>query len=299
MLNSIEDLLGSVKNDDRKKIAIAAAEDENILEVVNASLKHGLSDFILIGDKEKISKIIEENGYKIDSEIIHQSDHKSAAETAVKLVKEKKAEALMKGFLHTSILFKAVLDKENGLNKGNIISQVSVFDKVDSNGVQLLTDCALSIEPNLMDKKHIIENAVILAKKLGYDTPRVALLSAVELVNPTMQDTIDAAVLCKMADRGQIKGCVIDGPLALDNAISMNAAKSKKINSRVAGNADILIAPNLQVANVLSKSLVYFANKKVAAAIMGASAPIISTSRSESLENRLLSIALAIYISSI
>jgi len=178
-----------------------------------------------------------------------------------------------------------------------LISQVSVFDKEYGEGLQLLTDCAIAIKPSIDEKKLIIENSIELANKLGYQNPKVALLSALELVNPAIQDTVDAAILCKMSDRGQIKGGIIDGPFALDNAISPDAAKHKGMVGDVAGNADILVVPDLQVGNVLTKALTFYAHKDVAAAIMGAGAPIIMTSRSDFMKNKLLSIVLASYIS--
>jgi phosphate butyryltransferase len=215
----------------------------------------------------------------------------------VEFIVKGEADIIMKGLLHTSTFLKSVLNKENGLNAGRLISQISVFDKEFGEGLQLLTDCAMAIQPNLDEKKQIIENAVSLARKIGYKKPRVALLSALEIINPTIQDTVEAAILSKMGDRDQIKNAVIDGPFALDNAISLEAAEHKGIKSEVAGKADILVAPNLQVGNVLTKALTYYAHKDVAAAVMGAKIPIIMTSRTDMIKNKLLSVALASYIS--
>lgn len=297
MIKNLNDLLEQVKNKDKKKIAVAAAEDLEVIEVVEEAMKLGLADFILVGDKEKIEKIAEENNKNIACRIIDEPDHKKAAEKAVELVKSGEAEALMKGLLHTGTFLKAVLNKEKGLNIGKLVSQMSVFDKEFGEGLQILTDCAMAINPTLDEKKQIIENAVTVAHKIGYEKPRVALLSALEIVNPAIPDTMEAAILSKMGDRGQIKGAIIDGPFALDNAISPEAAMHKGIEGPVAGNADILVAPNLQVGNVLTKALTYYAHKDVAAAVIGVSAPIIMTSRTDSVKNKLLSIALASYIS--
>jgi len=203
----------------------------------------------------------------------------------------------MKGLLHTGTFLKAVLNKEKGLNRGKLISQISIFDKEFGDGLQLLTDCAMAIQPSLDEKKQIIENAVELALRLGYVKPKVAVLSALEVVNPEIADTVDAAILSKMSDREQIKNAIVDGPFALDNAISPEAAKHKGIKGEVAGQADIILAPNLQVGNVLTKALTYYAHMDVAAAVMGAAAPIIMTSRTDTVKNKLLSIALASYIS--
>lgn len=298
MINSLNELFEQIKNKPTRVIAVAAAEDDDIINIVKKSSEMALADFILVGDKNKIEELSSKIGLALDNvEIIDEPDHKLAAGKAVELVKTGKASSLMKGNLHTSVFLKAVIDKEKGLRKGNLISQISVYDKVYGEGLQLLTDCAMSIQPSLEEKKSIIENAIDLAHKLGYEKPRVALLSALEVVNPAIADTIDAAVLSKMGDRGQIKGGIIDGPFALDNAVSVEAAEHKGIDSDVAGKADILVAPNLQVGNALHKSIVYFAKKNVAAAVVGTTAPIIMTSRTDTVENKLLSIALAAYIS--
>ncbi len=297
MINSLDSLMDSVRNNEKKKIVIAAAEDIEILELVQDANKLNLAEFILVGDRGKLEKLANEGNVELNSEIVHEPEHKKAAEKAVEYVRNGKADAIMKGLLHTGTFLKAVLNKEKGLNTGRLISQVSVFDKEYGEGLQLLTDCAIAIEPSIDDKKQIIENSIELAIKLGYENPKVALISALEVVNPAIKDTVDAAILSKMGDRGQIKGGIIDGPFALDNAISPEAAKHKGVKGQVAGNADILVAPNLQVGNVLTKALTYYAHKDVAAAVMGAAAPIIMTSRSDSMKNKLLSIVLASHIS--
>ena len=297
MIKDLKDLIEQVKSREKRKIVVAAAEDLDVLEVVEEVKKLELAEFILVGDKEKIEKIAADNNKKLLCEVIHETDHKKAAEKAVELVVKGEAGAIMKGLLHTGTFLKAVLNKEKGLNRGKLVSQISVFDKESGEGLQLLTDCAMAIQPSLDEKKQIIENAVALALKLGYDKPKVALLSALEVVNPVINDTLEAAILSKMGDRGQIKNAIIDGPLALDNAISIESAKHKGIEGVVAGQADILVAPNLQVGNVLTKALTYYAHKDVAAAVIGAGAPVIMTSRADSVKNKVLSVALASYIS--
>ena len=297
MLKNLDDIMQYVKENKKRKIAIVAAEDEEIIEVVDEASNLGLAEFILIGSQQDINRVFAENNKQCNYEIIDEPDHKKAAEKAVELVHEGKAEALMKGNLHTGVFLKAILNKEKGLNLGRLVSQVSIFDKEYGEGLQLLTDCAMAIEPTLDEKKMIIENAISLALKLGYTKPKVALLSALEVVNPAIKDTYEAAVLSKMGDRGQIKNAIIDGPFALDNAISIEAAKYKGIESEVAGQADILVVPNLQVGNTLTKSITFYAHKDVASAVMGAGAPIIMTSRTDSLRNKILSIAIASYIS--
>ena len=298
MIRSMEDLKKSVINMNKKKIALVAAEDDELLELVERAQGLNLAEFILLGDRTKIEKIASENNRKCDCEIIDEPDNKKAAEKAVDLVISGEAGALMKGLLLTSTFLKAVLNKEKGLNTGKIISQISVFDTEFGEGLQFVTDCAMVIQPNLTEKKQIIENAVSLARKLGYEKPKVALISAVEVVNPAINDTMEAAVLSKMADRGQIKNAIVDGPFALDNAISAEAAEHKGIKGEVAGCADILVVPNLQVGNVLSKAITYYGHKDVASAVVGAEVPIVMTSRTDSVNSKLLSIALVNYISS-
>ena len=300
MIKNLNDLIEQIKSKrwgKKKRIIVAAAEDLDILEIVEKATELKLGEFILVGDKEKIEKIAIKNNKRLLCETIDEPDNRKAVEKAVEFIVKGEADIIMKGLLHTSTFLKSVLNKENGLNAGRLISQISVFDKEFGEGLQLLTDCAMAIQPNLDEKKQIIENAVSLARKIGYKKPRVALLSALEIINPTIQDTVEAAILSKMGDRDQIKNAVIDGPFALDNAISLEAAEHKGIKSEVAGKADILVAPNLQVGNVLTKALTYYAHKDVAAAVMGAKIPIIMTSRTDMIKNKLLSVALASYIS--
>ena len=296
MLKSLDEIIERAKNEASKQIAVAAAADDEVLEVVEEATRLGLAEFILIGNAAKIKEIAEANGRVIDAKIIDEPDDKKAAEKAVSLVREGEAQAVMKGLLHTATFMKAVLNKEKGLHAGRLISQVSIIDNIEGTGLQMITDGVISIKPDLETKKTIIENAVDLAHRLGNECPKVALLSAVEVVNPAMEDTMDAAVLCKMNDRKQIKGCKIDGPLALDNALSVEAAKHKGIESEVAGRADIILVPNLQVGTSLIKSITYYAGKDMASAIMGAAAPVIMTSRTDSVRNKILSLALAAVI---
>ncbi|MCC9296667.1 bifunctional enoyl-CoA hydratase/phosphate acetyltransferase [Clostridium sp. WLY-B-L2] len=297
MIKNLNHLMEQVGLKEKKKIAVAAAEDLDVLEIVEKATELKLGQFILVGDKEKIEEIATKNKKRIRCEIIDEPDNKKAAEKAVEFVIKGEADTIMKGLLHTGTFLKAVLNKEKGLNVGKMVSQISLFDKESGEGLQLLSDCAMAIQPNLDEKKQIIENAIVLAQKIGYEKPRVALISALEIINSAIPDTVEAAILSKMGDRGQIKNAIIDGPFALDNAISMKAAKHKGIKSEVAGQADILIVPNLQVGNVLTKALTYYAHKDVAAAVIGAGVPIIMTSRTDSVKNKLLSVALASYIS--
>lgn len=283
-------------------VAVAAAEDTEVIEAVLGALDRNLANFLLFGDKEKIHSIMEANHYEWKNsmclKIVHTASNALAAELAVKAVFKNEADVLMKGNIPTNVILKAVLNKEFGLRTGNVLSHVAVFEIPGFDRYIIVTDAGMNIAPDLEQKAQIIKNAVEFAKAIGIDYPKVAPIAAVETINPAMQPTLDAAALTLMNRRGQITDCIIDGPLGLDNAISSIAAEHKGIHSEVAGNADILLVPTIEVGNVLYKSLVYFANAKVGAVIAGAKAPIVLTSRADSAESKLYSLALAIrYVS--
>lgn len=279
-------------------VAIAAAEDEDVLEAVVEALKRNLSHFLLFGDKEQILDIINTHYPEMAKdnrlEIIHAPTSQLAAERAVKAVHLNEADVLMKGNVPTAILLKSILNKEIGLRTGNVLSHVAVFEIPDFDRFILITDAAMNLYPDLQQKEQIIRNSIEIAKSVGIDMPLVAPIAAVEVVNPSMQATMDAAILTQMNKRGQIKNCIIDGPLGLDNAVSGLAAEHKGIKSEVAGRADILLVPTIEVGNTLYKSLTYFAKAKVGSVIAGAKAPIVLTSRADTAESKLYSLALAI-----
>ncbi len=277
-----------------KRLVLAAAHDENALDaVVNAS-KKGIIEGILVGNRTMIEEIAQRHGFDLQAfRIIDEPDNEKAAAAAVKLVKDQEADILMKGNLATSSLLRAVLNKEWGLRTGELISHLALFELPTYHKIIALTDAAMNIAPDLNGKVSLIKSATAYLRKLGIEMPKVAVLSAVETVNPDMKSTLDASALAKMADRGQIKGCIIDGPLAFDNAISRKSAEHKGIKSAVAGDADLLVASDLDAANALYKAFIYFAQAKCAAIILGASAPIVLTSRADSDETKLNSIALA------
>ena len=235
-----------------------------------------------------------EIGTSLDGfEIVPQNDHFSAANTAVDLVAEGRVKALMKGQLHTDELLKAALRRENGLRAGRRFTHVFVMDIPGQPRPLLVTDAAINIEPDLETKIDIVQNAINLARSLGIDNPRAGILSAIETVNPAIRSSVDAALLSKMAERGQITGGLVDGPLAMDNAVSLAAARSKGIVSDVAGKTDILVVPNLDAGNMMAKQLTYIANAEGAGVVMGAKAPIILTSRADDDKARLASCAVA------
>jgi phosphate butyryltransferase len=299
-ISSFKDILRYVQQNKPKKIAIAAAQDTDVLEAVIKAKNLGIAEAILVGDWEKIKEILHLLKIKKDIfQVIDIKDTKEAAQKAVSLVRNMEADILMKGLIPTSELLKAVLDKENGLRGNNLLSHVAVFEFEQYNRLFILSDAAMNIAPSLEEKRQIIENAVFVARSIGIELPKVAVLSAVELVNPAMNSTLDAANLSKMAERGQIKNAIIDGPLALDNAVSEKAAAHKGIHSPVAGKADVLIVPNIEAGNVLYKSFVYFAHAKSAGILAGAKAPVVLTSRSDSAETKINSISLSILMSNL
>lgn len=249
---------------------------------------------ILVGPANKIAEIAKSSNLDLKGiEIIDAPDGHSAAEKAVALVREGRAEILMKGSLHTDELLSAVVSREKGLRTGRRISHVFIMDVPTYHKVLVVTDAAINIAPTLEDKVDICQNAIDLAISLGLEKPKVAILAAVETVNSKMPATIDAAALCKMADRGQIKGGLIDGPLAFDNAISKEAAQTKGIRSEVAGDPDILIAPDLEAGNILAKQLSFLANADSAGLVLGAKVPIVLTSRADSVRSRIASCGVA------
>ncbi|WP_394579843.1 phosphate butyryltransferase [Cytobacillus firmus] len=295
---TLDSLLTKATQYGEKTVAVAAAEDEEVLEAVSEAIKLNLASFLLFGDEEKIRKILDEKHSEAAEspkvKIVHAESSAHAAELSVRAVKEQKANVLMKGNIPTAGILKAVLNKEFGLRTGNVLSHVAVFEVPGFERFTIVTDAAMNIAPDLNQKAQILKNAVYIAKSIGIEKPLAAPIAAVEAVNPAMQATLDAAALTLMNQRGQIKDCIVDGPLALDNAICFEAAEHKGIKSKVAGQADILLVPTIEVGNALYKSLVYFAKAKVGAVIAGAKAPIVLTSRADSAESKVYSLALAI-----
>jgi phosphate butyryltransferase len=279
-------------------VAVASAADMEVLTAVYEAVNNEIASFILFDDQEKIHHLLSQNFRELLSnekiQIYHTENLKESAVEAVKSVSNGHAHVLMKGNIPTSVLLKEVLNSEYGLRTGKVLSHVAVFEVPYYDRLLFVTDAAMNIAPDLDAKAQIVRNAVATAHACGVEEPIVAPLAAVETVNPAMTPTIDAASLVVMNQRGQIDGCIIEGPLALDNAISIEAARQKGITGPSAGNADILVVPNIEAGNILYKSLVYFAQAKVGAVIQGASAPIVLTSRADSAESKLYSLALAI-----
>ncbi|MGL4253825.1 MAG: phosphate butyryltransferase [Fusobacteriaceae bacterium] len=280
----------------KKIVAVACAQDEDVLQAIEAARKEGIIKALLVGDREKIEAIAEIHAIPLgEYEIIDIKDMNESAREAVKLVSQKKAHVVMKGLVDTSIILKAVLDSEIGLKiPGNLLSHVGIFHVDGFEKPYIVTDAAMNIAPTLEEKKRIIENSVAVAHKLGIELPKVACLCAKEKVSPKMIATVEAAELQAMNERGEIKNCLVAGPLALDNAIDAEAAELKGITHPVAGHADILLAPDIEAGNILYKSLAYFSKSEGAGMIVGASAPIVLTSRADSESTKLNSIILAL-----
>jgi phosphate acetyltransferase len=289
-----ERLLNRCKSLPPTPTAVAHPCDETSLVGTVDAAEMGLLVPILVGPRQKISSVAKQAGKNIAHfEIVDAPHSQAAAEAAVRLVREGKVEMLMKGSLHTDELMVAVVSRDTGLRTARRISHCFVMDVPRLEQTLIITDAAVNIFPTLEDKVHIVQNAIDLAHALGISNPKVAILSAMETVNPKVQSTVEAGALCKMADRGQINGGVLDGPLALDNAVNLTAAKIKRIESPVAGQADVLVVPDLEAGNMLAKSLSFLADADSAGIVLGARVPIILTSRADSVMSRLASCAVA------
>ena len=296
MLRSFDEIYSAVTSKGtKKKIALAAAHDADALTSAAEARKIGLADFVLIGNVEEIKAILTKMGENLDNyEYVQTSSDAESAAAAAKMVADGTADAPMKGILHTSVFLKAILNSQLGLvDKKALISQATVlyFEKEDR--MMMITDCAINIAPTFEEKMKIAQNAVDFCRKMEIDVPKVAIVTPLEEVKNSIPSTVEAAMLAKAGDRHQIKNCIVDGPLALDNALSLEAAKHKKIDSPVAGKADILVMPDLNAGNILDKSLRFFADYKTAGVVLGAKFPLIMTSRSDTAANKLNSIACA------
>lgn len=297
MIQSLAELRQSASKDGRRTLAVAVAQDAEVLLAVDAAAKLGLADAILVGDEPEIRRIASEHSICLDAfPIEHEADKILACRKAVSLVREGRAGALMKGIVDTSIILKAVLDRENGLRKASVLSHVALFEIPGFDRLLTVTDVAMNIAPDLDAKRHILENAVQVLHALGNPNPIAAGLCAVEKVNPKMPATLDADALTAACRAGEISGCRVIGPVALDNAVSPAAARHKGISEPLAGYADILLAPDIEAGNILYKALVFLARAKNAGIIVGAKAPIVLTSRADSDETKLNSIALALAV---
>jgi len=294
-MNLQETLRLRIKTHHQTVLAVAAAADEEVLSAVSHAIAQGYLSAILIGDEALIKTISAQHGFSLKGmTLIDEKDNALACEKAVRLVSSHQADLLMKGLVDTSILLKAVLNKEWGLRTDHLLSHVTVFTIPSYDKLFLMTDGAMNIAPDVEAKQQIIENCLPVTNALGIVLPKVAVVCAVEKVNPKMQATLDALELSDRQKAGKIVGCEVDGPFAFDGSVSIQAAHHKGMTNPNAGKADILLMPNIEAGNILYKTITYFAQGSVACVISGASAPIVLTSRSDSDEAKFNSILLAI-----
>ncbi len=295
MSKNFSDLLSRVSACKKKTLSVAVAQDKAVLEAVKAAKEQGIADAILVGDEAKIGEIAAELGMDMtEYTVIHEEDTVAASLKAVQLVHDGKADMYMKGLLDTKTFLKSVLDKEVGLRTGKPLSHVCVFEIPGIDRLVFLTDVAFMPYPTLEDKVNIINYTVEVANACGVEMPKVAPLAAVEVVNPKMPVTVDAAELTKMNEEGKITGCIVDGPLSLDIALYKEAAEEKgALNRKVAGDADILLFPDIHAGNLVYKAIVHMVNVKNGNILTGTRAPVILTSRSDTCEVKVNSIALA------
>lgn len=300
MIKNFDELLLVAKERGPKKLSVACAQDDDVMLAVENARKAGIAEAILVGDLEAITEVC--NQHKIDLknyEVIDIKDMTEASYKAVELVSTGKAHLVMKGLVDTSIVLKAVLDKEIGLRTGNALSHVAVFDVPNFPRLLYVTDAAMNIAPDAETKKQIIENSVIVANALDLPEPNVGVICAKEKVNPKMPATVDAEILVNMNKNGEIKGCKVGGPFALDNAVSEEAARIKGMKDPMAGKVDILLCPTIETGNVLYKALSFLAGARSAGIIVGAKAPIVLTSRADDDDSKLNSIALGVLMAAI
>jgi phosphate butyryltransferase len=292
MKNFLE-ILEAARKAGPARFVVAQAADSTILDALVQAQSAGFASPILVGCRSEIESAARERSLSITGwQIVDTPTRIEAAAEAVRIVARGEGDILVKGLLQSADLLRAVLSKVNGFTMGRTLSHVGVFSFPESDRFYFVTDAALTIAPDYQQKIDIVQNAVDLAHRLGIAQPIVAILCAIETVNPEMPATVDAACLAKMAERGAIKGARVEGPLALDNAVSVEAARHKGITSELAGRADILVAPNIEAANILYKALIFFARAEEAGIVMGARAPIVLASRSDSVRNKLYSLAL-------
>jgi phosphate butyryltransferase len=299
VLKTFDDLVERLSSFETKKVAVAMAEDGEVLEALESARAVGVATGILVGDKKKIKKICSKLSINCGHyEIISAEDEEDSVFTAVRLVKEGSANVLMKGACGSSSFLKGVLHNEKGLKASKVLSHLAVFESPNYHKLLFMSDAAMNISPALNEKIAITQNAIDAAHALGYKKPKVAIVSAVEKVNPDgMPSTAHAAIIAKMSERNQIKNAIIDGPLAIDNAISKKANEVKNLLSSVGGEADICIVPNIEAGNIFYKLLTLLGGVKAAGVVLGASAPIVLTSRADTHESKFLSILTAIAIS--
>jgi phosphate butyryltransferase len=298
-IRTFAELLKAAEAKGPKTVAVAAAHQSEIMLAGLDAEVAGLAEVVLVGDGDRIGQIAADEDFDISRvEVIHVPHPEEAARHVMGLVSEGRADIAMKGKVETSDFLRAALRRELGLRTGRLFTHVATFEIPEFDRLIFISDAGVTVAPDLEQKVQIVQNAIYVAHAMDIETPRVAVLAATEVVNPKIPTTLDAANLSKMADRGQIRGGLVDGPLALDNAISRESAQIKGIKSEVAGYADILIAPDIEAGNVLAKAITYFAQGKMAGVVVGARCPLILPSRSDTREAKLVSLALGVMLAS-
>jgi phosphate butyryltransferase len=295
IFKNFKELIEKVQNaESKKRVVVVAAQDEHTLEAVFQAKKDNIVEPILIGNKTKIKEILQRLNLCLEEEFIIDVEEESAAAVkAVELINENKADFIMKGKIQTADLLRAVVNKEKGLRTGNVMSHIAIHEMPSYHKLLAVTDGGMMMYPDVDEKKQIIENAVSTFLAMGYDMPKVAVLAAVENVNPKMPETVDADKLKVMNQNGEIKNCIVEGPISYDLTMSRESAEIKGFSSSVIGDADILVVPNITAGNILGKSLIYSAGAKMAGFIIGAKVPIVLTSRGSTTEEKYLSLVLS------
>lgn len=297
-ITNLQDLLAAAQANGPKTVVAVGAAQDSVLGALNRAQEQGIAKAILIGSQAAIQNTARAMGVDLSStRLIDEPNLEEAARIAMSLVTQGEAQIAMKGNINTALFLHAALDRKIGLRTGRLLSHVAAFDMVSLNRLLLVSDAGVNIAPTLEQKAEITQNAIDVARSLGIEQPRVAVLASTENVNPRIPANVDAAALAKMADRKQITGALVDGPLALDNAISRDAAIDKEIDSQVAGRADVLILPDIEAANVLVKAIIYFAQHPMAGIVVGARVPLVLPSRSDTAESKFHSLALGVAIS--
>lgn len=294
-LRKLQDLADIARSKGRRRLVVAVAQDEYLMDALGYAAKNDFVDPVLVGDKYEIARKAEITNFDLKGiEIIHETDTTVACQIAARLIKKGEAEIIVKGLVKTSTLVKALLEKENRVSENTLLSHFAFFESPYYHKLLGLTDAAVNIAPGLDEKVQMIRNAVDIYHRLGIPNPKVGILAAIEVVNERIESTVHAAALKQLNIEGKITGCTIDGPFALDNAVSTFAAKYKGIDSAVAGDADLLVTPELNSGNILYKSLNFLGGAISAAIITGAGVPVVLTSRSDSDKSKFFSIAFAV-----
>ena len=294
-IKKLEHLYNVAAARERATVSVACADDAHVLQAVGEAYARRIANFILVGDAAKIREQAQACHVDIAAfEVVHEAEAAATCRKAVSFVTSGRAQAVMKGLVDTSVIMKAVLDKENGMRTGQKLSHVAAFEMPAYHKLLFVTDAAINIAPDIETKKAIIQNAVAAVTSLGIKNPKVALLAAKEKTDPKMPVTMEAAAIADMYQNGKISGCILDGPLALDNAVSIESAALKGISSPVVGDADILVCPNIESGNILYKSLAFLGGGQNGGVVVGAARPVILTSRADSAQSKLISIALGV-----